>query len=434
MTVYSGYLPSGAVLNEDLWIVSPSGTYFALQQDDGNFVVVRGTDPSLPGKGVFQTGTYTSGFGDVYYSTATGHGSWALYEYLPAEPSVTTELVRQSSSSGGSGNYYASLSDNGNFQIINGLAPGNNGTGNGAVSYQTGANDPVTSIDISAVTYDLADTTYTSSSTIHSALVYDNNTTASAEVYPNSESLSYKGPWGVPLAKTNTFNWSLSEALALSVKSTEKIGVPGLDVTLEESVTETTTLAAGQSVTTTEQDTFSAGGTTTVPPFTEYATFISGQQVDAQVPYTYTGIATYASGNTAYVDGTGYFVGSDTNAFTVTTECITAPGGCPLGPGSPSRFPNRQPRCSMPLEPSAQFTFRVGVLGGGRGAHNTGVTSICRCRRRLNPPQARQDHFSAAHRRAFRRPQPLPRASPPRSRPSPAIVFDLSCIVFLLSE
>ena len=345
MTVYSGYLPSGAVLNEDSWIVSPSGTYFALQQDDGNFVVVRGTDPSLPGKGVFQTGTYTSGFGDVYYSTATGHGSWALYEYLPAEPSVTTELVRQSSSSGGSGNYYASLSDNGNFQIINGLAPGNNGTGNGAVSYQTGANDPVTSIDISAVTYDLADTTYTSSSTIHSALVYDNNTTASAEVYPNSESLSY--------TKTNTFNWSLSEALALSVKSTEKIGVPGLDVTLEELVTETTTLAAGQSVTTTEQDTFSAGGTTTVPPFTEYATFISGQQVDAQVPYTYTGIATYASGNTAYVDGTGYFVGSDTNAFTVTTECITAPGGCPLGPGSPLPVP----------EPSTALLYALGAVG-----------------------------------------------------------------------
>jgi hypothetical protein len=324
MTVYNGYMPLGpdsGTLSGNDYIVSPSGLYAVVMQDDGNFVVYHGTNPGAnqtAGNALWATNAAPPSGSAENFGSLTSFGTFLLEAFVPGQPSKIYYQAGKNAETA-SVNYYMGLSDNGTVTIVNALSPGNNGIGNGQVVWSSNSSDPMVSIDLSSVNYDLPHTIYSNETTVHSLTATNTNNTDTTQTYPDTLSLSY--------TTTNTYNWSVSESVAIGIKSSTKIGMPGLDETLEESLTETTTITSGQSTSATEQQTYSAGGTTTVPPQKSYQTTITGTQVTADVPYTFSGVATYKSGKTAPVTGSGVFENVSANDFNTVTNDVT--------PGSP---------------------------------------------------------------------------------------------------
>ncbi len=71
-----------------------------------------------------------------------------------------------------------------------------------------------------------------------------------------------------------------------------------------------------------------------MPAHSTYQTTLTATKETYDIPYTFDGIATYSSGATAEVQGTGDFNGGDTGVFIATTDCVSTPGGCGPGPVS----------------------------------------------------------------------------------------------------
>ena len=199
---------------------------------------------------------------------------------------------------------------------------------------QSNKSDPLKSLNIQTINYDFDHVTYNSVQTVYGATAVDHNNTATRQTYPLSLDLTY--------TNSSTFDWSLSQATELSVSSEEQIGVPEIgDESLTEGVTSTMTLSSGQSTTPEQSQTYTAGGDISVPAYTTYTTTITGQKVDASIPYSLTGVALYNSGVTAPVFGTGVFQGVSTGVFDVETTYTASPTNCaplPLPVPEPASF------------------------------------------------------------------------------------------------
>ena len=320
---WSPILPQGS------WLVSPSGLFNGVQQNDGNFVVSHGTTPGtgpvLWASGTstgnatapFQFAAFTTQYGNLASQLFLNDGSTPAYSQNVGAPDYFL-----SRPNGTLGTYFTSVSDNGVLAVN----PGSSGNATGGATVQSNKSDPLKSLNIQTINYDFDHVTYNSIQTQYGATAVDHNDTATRQTYPISLDLTY--------TNSSTFDWSLSQATELSVSSEEQIGVPGIgDASLTEGITSTTTLSSGQSTTTEQSQTYTAGGEIAVPAYTTYTTTITGQKVNASVPYSFTGIALYNSGITAPVFGTGVFQGVSTGVFDTETTCTASPTNClPIAP------------------------------------------------------------------------------------------------------
>jgi hypothetical protein len=163
----------------------------------------------------------------------------------------------------------------------------------------------------------------------------------------------------------------MSATLSATISSSTKVSVPGIgDQTETISLTASATISKGQSTTQTTTATFSAGGTTSVPADSEYAVHVIGYDQVATVPYTWMGVAFYANGISAPVSGTGTVLSDTTGVFSIETDCISTPGGCPNGVGNPVTVPEPSTVVTVPLAFAAVLLLaavRKRRNGGRRG-------------------------------------------------------------------
>jgi hypothetical protein len=297
---------------------SPSGVYSALLQPDGDFVVARG-DPTDPANIVWHTGKTGQA---LDFGAGLLRGSFIVYAFVPIGNRDLFILERFFSltSETAQGNYFAKLSDEGTFTISAGTpsAPGKQ-------IFSNNVDDPVESVDIESIAYDFE----------HVRSSPPDQRTGATQLCVNNIPGEFTCNLSLALSytKTNTFTFSANQSIQLGYKSTAKVGLPGVgEASAEWSITGTVGFMEGRSDADSQARTFTSSGSVAVPPQTTYRASIIGTEVDATIPFTYTGTATYKSGKTAHlVDVQGEYNGVDTGEFTVQVTCVQTPGGCPPG-------------------------------------------------------------------------------------------------------
>jgi hypothetical protein len=316
MTVFNSFLPPDARMFAGDYITSPSQVYWAVQQNDGNFVVYRGSNAVNSGPPAWATGVSSTNLGGFFNHMQTD-GNFVIYTSATGLDQGTVVPVYATHTDGAIGSYFASLADNGEFAVYQGTDPDHAGS----KLFSNHVNDPATSINIASITYDFAHATIGATDAISGSSATLTNNTPTQQSYDVTLSLSYE--------KTSTWTWDLSESLTLGVKSTSQVGVPGLGNTeVQFSISETTTFSEGQSTSTSTTKTFTGGNTIAVPADSVYQSSIVGQHVKYNIPYTFEGVATYHSGAISNIIGSGIFNGADGTLFQITTTCVSAPGGC----------------------------------------------------------------------------------------------------------
>ena len=350
------------------YVTSPSGVYVAYLTPTVQFFVQRGSSPAPSGNDVVW-GTPNLNIGTPQYPSAVLFPTGEFNLYGPSNTAAYTV----SPSSGDRSGATLSLNDNGTLTINQGRSPGPLG----AQYFSNNISDPVTSIALADINYNLAGATNTKITQVAGETNTLKNNTGQTQPLGTSLSLAY--------TKTSSWNFGVSEAITLGIKSTSTVGVPGVgSESAELSLTSTTTISGGTGGSDTVGTVFATGVTANVPAQSIYQAKLSGTTETFDIPYTWDGVATYSTGYTADIHGTGMFSGGDTGNFTTEIDCIQTPGGCPTGPvsevpvGGPA--PIAEP-ASLPLLPAAlmatvvirRLRTRPGRRAGPRGMKLRGV-------------------------------------------------------------
>jgi hypothetical protein len=353
MAVYSNSITSGTYLYAGDYITSPDGLYYAFLDTTGAaagtpglFVVAAGSNPTLD--------PVTPGCNNCYYPVTTTPGAnlggyWAqlgtngvinVYTSASGTNQGLSQLVSQSGppQSPSQPPYYATIqaqpgnnNSGGSFIVYQGTPPN---TSNPTSTYNQNIVGSVTSIKLSGgasgdgITYDFADAKIDKILDVAGQSVQQTNYTSQTQQYNMNLTLGY--------TKTSSFSFQTSSTTAEQIGSSVNVGVPGVaGSTLSFSVTSSTSVSHGQATTTSTSTTFQAGARPYVPPGYTYEGYITGEDVQFDVPFTWTGTAYYAGGATAQIDGTGDYTGDDTGLFHVYVYCVSAPVYEPACPALP---------------------------------------------------------------------------------------------------
>ncbi len=357
MTVYNGYVTDNAFLYPYTrpqyggYITSPSGVYTAFLTPGVKFEVSRGSSPiDTPHNTVWGTPALNNISSNPNAEAVLfSNGRFNLYDFN--SPSRNSPVYAVSAGGSDRSGATLSLSDSGTLTINQGRSPGRLG----AQYFSNNISDPVASFALSDINYNFSQSTIKTTTQIAGETNRLVNNTGQTQPLGTSLSLTY--------TKTSSWNFGVSEAIALGLKSTSTVGVPGVGQELAElSVTSTTTISSGHGGSDTAGRTFNTGVTANVPAQSIYEAKLSGTTETYDVPYTYDGVATYSSGATADIHGSGVFSGGDSGVFTTEIDCISTPVGCPPGPvseelvggGPGSGVPAPVPEpASLPLLPAA---------------------------------------------------------------------------------
>lgn len=234
------------------------------------------------------------------------------------------------------------LNDNGQLVIYQ----GNNGVKtnpneNPVQTRTPGTTSSVTAITLNTIDYDTANTVYAAVNKVAGISANYTNNTNGDQNYSYSLSLAY--------TDSETFTWNMSATLSATISSSTKVAIPGIgDQTETVFLTGSATISKGQSTTQTVTTTETDSGTVTVPGQSEYSVGLTGYDQVADVPYTWTGIAYYANGHSAPIDGSRTVVADDTGVFNVSVDCDYTPGGCPLTT-TPAPVPEPPTLVTVPL-------------------------------------------------------------------------------------
>jgi hypothetical protein len=203
-------LQANAYLCTDQVIFSPGRVYNAVLQDDGNFVVYRGSQPftSAP----WATGRRVdlpNGYG-AFFVKQQEDGNFIIVG--PDNPNAVFYKTNTEQST--KGDYFAALADNGAFTINVGTP-----SRTGRRLFNNGIDDPVDSINLTNINYDLDNQTVSPPTSISGASLACNNTTSSVTVQCSLMlSLSY--------TVTNTSSFSASTSITLGIKTTTRSACP----------------------------------------------------------------------------------------------------------------------------------------------------------------------------------------------------------------
>lgn len=383
-------LDNGPILFPNDYITSPSSVYFSALLSNGQFVVAHGSDLATDGAALSNVAWISSNAlpsGTTGIVAGLGAGNFTVTVDPPGNPNPYTFYSTPIPHGPTIFDSFATLSDNGEFAIFQGTP-----TSPSTKLFSNGINDPVTGISLNSIDYNLAaaNANLNTAKVNESASQTCNNTTPTKQVCALTVSHSY--------TKTQSWNWNLSEALTAGVTATAtaQVGLPDV-ATVSGSVavnaSSTTTISGGEAGSTSLSNSYSDTVNVTTPPYSDYTLLLTAQQATYTVPYMYTGIATYQSGTTAVVTGSGVFDGGDTTDFNDTIACLSYMGGaCPagldttLGLGTPVPEPS-----SLVLVPIALLTItmtRLPALALLAAAAIRGVRPARRRARRRSEPGA----------------------------------------------
>ena len=308
-------VPSGLVANDILQ--SPSGTFNAVLQGDGNFVTFYGPNP----------------FTKVLWSAGHSYpnsGPWALI-YQEAGPPVVPARIFAYGPSADNGktapytlisgylNYNApssflQLNDNGTLSVY----PGTNGVAGGSALATTGKSGSFQNLELTSINYDLAQATFPQVNQVYSAGQTLTNTFRTPAYLTTTLSLTY--------SNTQTYDWNTSHTVSVTIGAEKKFGVPLIgDTKFSLQVGYMATFSHGGSNSSGEQTTYQSQVTVAVPPNTSVGVQIVAYQQDATVPFTYTGVYHFADGTSVPASGTGEFEGVSTGVFDARVYPLSSP-------------------------------------------------------------------------------------------------------------
>ncbi|WP_170985111.1 PEP-CTERM sorting domain-containing protein [Roseomonas sp. AR75] len=295
------------------------GGFFAHMQTDGNFVL---------------------------YTSATGTNSGTVV------PVAATQSQQQGSST----SYFAQVQDDGSFQVFSGSGPQD---GNKSSIYTaTNAQGAVTALDLQTVTYDFANAQFSNITGIAEAPVDLTNTTNLPQQGIGQLNLSY--------SQSYSLSFSVADSVGESITATTTVSLPGLAKEgLQVGVSNQTTVTHGRADTTTSTVQWVVGFRPTVPPLTTLRVQVNGVNAAYEVPFSWSGVATYEGGATADVVGSGMFKGASQGNFQATVSCLISvlPSHC--DPGA-YQIPLTFTEVSEPGTMALLAVALIGVVAAGR--------------------------------------------------------------------
>jgi hypothetical protein len=297
------FLASGQNLEGTNYLVSPGGFFFAAMQPDGNLVVYHGQDPANMTTPLW-TSNSQPGHLSSFFLAMQSDGNLCIYEGAPGAIRGTG-LALWASGTSSTAPVYLVVQDDGNLVIFPGSSPSQSP---GKAVWATNKCDPVTSVQISSLEYDLANATMGSP---QEAAPPD------TQIVPNHSDAPQQPVISGSLSYTKTSGWSDSLAIGLSVKSNLSVEVPFIaKETIEISLSVTNTYQWNGSTSTTESVQWSVP--CNVPAHTEITVEAHIYTTDITVPFTETGTVTFQSGTS--VTGTFDGVYKGTGGYTLETS------------------------------------------------------------------------------------------------------------------
>jgi hypothetical protein len=327
MTSYPGYIPPDTILYTGDYTTSPSGTYYGITSG-GFFWIVPGTNP-----GVAPCCTYgespLSGIGGVdlggYFTWLEPDGNLAVFTSATGTNTGFTFPIYATNSAQSDGlTYFAQVLDNGGLQIVNGTGPQN--ILGSPIFTSTNQYGAVTKIDLTNVIYDFTNAKFTGITGIAAGYVDLANGLNVPAPGDGELNLSY--------SQSYSLSFAVADSVGESISATTTISLPGLAKEgLTIGISNQTTVTKGHADTTTSTVQWSAGFRPNVPALSTVRVAVSGVNASYEVPYDWTGVATYASGITANVSGTGLFKGSSEGNFQASVSCLISvlPSQCDPG-------------------------------------------------------------------------------------------------------
>ena len=255
------FLTTDKFLATDDYLSSPNNLFFAKMQNDGNFVVYKGTSPNDQGV------------------------VWATDKLDPF------------------GQFFAEIQDDGSFGIYKGTDPDNN---YGAI-WVTNKSDPIDKVEVSKIEYDLdfAQELRSEIRELYSETAHNNSNEVQTVTISGSESVSEQS------------GWSNSLTTKVEVKTTFETGIPFvLNGRIETSASVQDTYVWNGSKSKTKTWSFTVP--MKVPPHKTASAFISVHLSTIVVPYMLEGIFTLKSGTRMPGKIKGIYKGTNSYGLEVT--------------------------------------------------------------------------------------------------------------------
>jgi len=302
-------IKAGDYLKVDDYVQSPSGLFFAIQQEDGNFVIYYGSGPDdnhgplwasglAPGSGQFYAIQQENSNFCTYRGTDPGHSNGLLW------CAMTSEWVLLNAAFNAGKKFFAVMQDDGNFCIYPDAGPNDK---NARAVWATGSYDPIKSIKANHLEYDVAGAQMLNSRTES----LDTETVTNNSDVPQSSTIS--GSRTV----TETSGWSDALGVSVSVSASFEGGVPLVadgTVTVSASASNTYTWNGSQS----RSKTWNWSVPITAPPHTVTSAVASVMKSTISVPYTIIGTIVFTSGKEIPGRITGVYTGANSHNLEVT--------------------------------------------------------------------------------------------------------------------
>jgi Clostridium epsilon toxin ETX/Bacillus mosquitocidal toxin MTX2 len=283
-------------LSVDDYIESPNGCFFAIMQENGNFVVYRGTRDDQRAE-LWASNTY--GPPGKFFAIMQDDGNFVVYRRTPddkQEPWWATGRHEPQ------GKFFAIMQDDGAFVVYRGTRDDQR-----AALWDTNAVDPVVGYEISSIDYDVnaAKILQSGPAELYRQIVRNDTKETQSSTISGSKSVA------------ETSGWSDSLAVKVGVSTSFKAGVPFIadgKVTVSLEVTNTYTWNGS----TTQTKTWGFSTPVSVPPHTVIVCLVSATISTIAVPYTEKGTITFKSGTKMSRRILGTYTGTTSHDLTVT--------------------------------------------------------------------------------------------------------------------
>lgn len=301
-------LRNDEILKSDEYLLSENSLYYADMQEDGNFVIHRGSNPDDEHGILWSTGVRRPELGPNFYATMQEDGNFVIYAGDPDHREKAIWSTKGTHENLGP-KFFVILGDDGHLIIYAGTGPNDR---RGGVVWSSGVYDGVVDIDeINSIEYDTKNATIQSTQDVQVFHQEVKNPTA------ESTSQDFK------FTRTVTTECSWSNSLSISAGITAKFssGVPELaGGEVQVSLDITATYETSGSVTKTEEMDFEVP--LTVPPHTGLVCDVISSKYIINVPYTLKGTLAFKSGARMPGQFKGIYVGGGETDFKTTYKEI----------------------------------------------------------------------------------------------------------------
>ena len=291
------YPPSYMPRNGPDYIYSPSRTYFAVLEENGDFTTYGGENPDDPAKvkvwSTNSSGRLPAGYVVSVLMIRSGpfdrsKKNIQIFAHNPGQGSTLTQIWN----SGGSRDLTSSMravpGDDGKLALLQ----------NNQEIWNNGFSDPVVEYLVEDIAYDVPRGKITS----------DSDTDVLEQVLQNNSDIQQQMHMSKQTTTTVTSSWSNATGFTATIGGEVTSGVPGVasaKVTMSSSITNTFTLGGSKSKALQVGFDF----TLAVPPHKTYRGWANVRQAEFEVPYTVTGELHFRSGRKAQGKLSGIYQG-----------------------------------------------------------------------------------------------------------------------------